>query len=261
MKLDKEISAEMLLDLLYPQLAEKWIVHNSGSFYRNYNSDAMTIEIDTADVYLARDGFMKLLPQSVLSYDGELRGKNAKERNEQLKRRQRLLNEAFIPLDTIAFRRRLVIERKTSAILRSKLSFLLKEYFGFDMEAETNYYVRECAALLPYISRYRGDIYFIKNLLKNLFKCEVELIQRRWTCEDSADSWLPLIRYNLIIPELDKKSYSEFMEQLRPFVDFLSEWMFPLEAKCVVRPIFHGLRPTPGQGPVHLLDYNVELAK
>ena len=39
-----EIKAEVLLNHLYPELADQWIVKNKGTFYRNYIEDAMRID-------------------------------------------------------------------------------------------------------------------------------------------------------------------------------------------------------------------------
>ena len=61
-----EISAEMLLNYLYPDLADRWIVQAEGTFYRNYNRDVLTYDEENAEIQVARDGFQKLLPQGML---------------------------------------------------------------------------------------------------------------------------------------------------------------------------------------------------
>ena len=53
-----EISAEMLLEQLYPELTEEWLVRCKGVFYRNYSSDAMQVDAEERQVELARDGFV-----------------------------------------------------------------------------------------------------------------------------------------------------------------------------------------------------------
>ena len=45
-----ELKAEVLLNHLYPELAERWIVKNEGTFYRNYSEDVMRIDEETAKV-------------------------------------------------------------------------------------------------------------------------------------------------------------------------------------------------------------------
>ena len=52
-----EISAEMLLEQLYPELTEEWLVRCKGVFYRNYSGDAMRVDAEERQVELARDGF------------------------------------------------------------------------------------------------------------------------------------------------------------------------------------------------------------
>ena len=39
-----EIRAEFLLNYLYPEVGDQWIVQNEGTFYRNYNSDLLSID-------------------------------------------------------------------------------------------------------------------------------------------------------------------------------------------------------------------------
>lgn len=66
-----EISAEMLLEQLYPELTEEWSVRCKGVFYRNYSDDAMRVDPEERQVELARDGFLQLLPSSLLTEDAE----------------------------------------------------------------------------------------------------------------------------------------------------------------------------------------------
>ena len=51
-----EIKAEVLLNYLYPEMSSMWTARMEGTFYRNYNHDALTINVDEHDVTLARDG-------------------------------------------------------------------------------------------------------------------------------------------------------------------------------------------------------------
>ena len=45
-----EISAEMLVNYLYPDLSDRWIVQAEGIFYRNYNSDLLAYDDEAAVV-------------------------------------------------------------------------------------------------------------------------------------------------------------------------------------------------------------------
>ena len=59
-----EASAEMLLNYLYPEVERKWIAHGEGSFYRNYTNDLLDFDDETMDAWLARDTFLRLLPDA-----------------------------------------------------------------------------------------------------------------------------------------------------------------------------------------------------
>ena len=168
-----EIRAELLLNYLYPEAGSKWIAQNEGSFYRNYNSDLLAFNDERMEVQTARDSFIKLLPQGVLTLDDDMKGEDKAEKFKQLELRIRLLRETFKPIDTFHFRDSLFIEHQVDRLLQDKVSYILNTYFGIDLEQIENPYVREAAMLLPYVSRYRGDFGVIANLLQTLFKCEV----------------------------------------------------------------------------------------
>ncbi|MBO4665803.1 MAG: hypothetical protein J5612_02910 [Paludibacteraceae bacterium] len=136
-----EISAELLLTYLYPELTGKWLPRHAGTFYRNYNSDVMAVYKDEPTVVLSRDGFLQLLPQGLLA--GENTGQ------------MKLLKDAFLPIDAYWFNAKLQAEVQVSQILQDKLNYILNEYFEFDLSAETNPYVRQAAVLLPFVRSQR----------------------------------------------------------------------------------------------------------
>ena len=185
-----EISAEMLLNYLYPDLADRWIVQAEGTFYRNYNSDLLA--------------------------------------------RKRLLMDLFQPFDTFAFRCRLSLEREISSLLETRLQEILSRFFGFDLASEQNSYVREAAVLLPFVSHLRGDLYFVRDLLSSLFRCEVQLTIGRYSETDNTRSWLPSARYEMIMPDLSAEEYNCLMDDVRPLNEFVCEWFMPMEAKCFI---------------------------
>ena len=225
-----EISAEMLLNYLYPDLADRWIVQAEGTFYRNYNSDLLAYDDEAAVVQLSRDSFNQLLPQGLL-YRSVERGKV---NSEKLMARKRLLMDLFQPFDTFAFRCRLSLEREISSLLETRLQEILSRFFGFDLASEQNSYIREAAVLLPFVSHLRGDLYFVRDLLSSLFRCEVQLTIGRYSETDNTRSWLPSVRYEIIMPELTTEQYNSLMDDVRPLNEFVCEWFMPMEAKCFI---------------------------
>ena len=229
-----EIRAEVLLNYLYPELEDKWMAHYDGAFYRNYNRDALYINADTAEVSLARDGFLRLLPQGLLTSNDELRKGNNSGSAEELEWRMHLLSEAFVPFDSYVFHNKLNIERQVSELLNDKLAYVLLEYFGYDIKQETNPLVRDAAVLLPYVSSWRGDFGFIKNLLKSLVGCDVRMTEGRYSHLDTTVCWLPKVRYELLIPGLTPEEYRQRNEELQPLRDFLCEWFIPFDVACEI---------------------------
>ena len=250
-----EIRAEMLLSLLYPELEEQWVAYHDGTFYRNYSHDILDLQPGDACVRLSRDSILGLLPPGLISGDEELRKGDRGEKHDSLEQRIRILLEAFLPFDTFSFRRTLKAERNIEELLEDKLGYILRTYFGFDLAAEQNPYVRAFAALLPCIRHRRGDTQLLRSLLGSVFDCEVRMSEHRYSESDSTRAWLPEIRYELLIPGLTSETYRDLSRDMEPLRDFLGEWFVPMDVRLSLQ-IRHPL-PAAGQQP--LLDYNTLL--
>ena len=252
-----EIGAEMLLTYLYPELEDKWIVRYDGTFYRNYSHDAMEISPEEATVWLSRDGLLDLLPQGLLSMEDDLKSGDVQEKHRQLNLQRRVLSEAFLPFDSVEFRRRLKVEKDVSELLSDKLSFILRTFFGYDIEAEKNPYVRDFAVLLPYIRHWRGDMEMLRRLLSSVFDCEVVRRDGRFSEEDSTRAWIPHIRFELLKPDLTAEDFRTLQADILPLRDFLSEWFMPAEVRLDILVRHHSASPRLDENMI--LDYNTEL--
>ena len=252
-----EIGAEMLLNYLYPELEERWTARHDGAFYRNYNRDVLSLDPGEASVSLSRDGFLALLPQGLLSPEEELKKGDVQDRHKELETRIKVLSEAFLPIDTFRFRRQLRAERLVSELLDGKLEYVLKTWFGFDLAAEENPYVREFAVLLPCIRQRRGDFGLIRRLLSAMFRCEVLFSERRYSESDSTRAWLPAVRYELLLPGLSAGEVQALYRDLEPLKAFLGEWFMPMEVRLEIVVRQHGAE---GRLEKELtLDYNSEI--
>ena len=230
-----EINAEMLLDYLYPEYNQQWIARNSGTFYRNYNSDVLDVDADNHLVELSRDNFLKLLPQRLFVPEDELKGNNTKERVEEIKKRVRLLEDTFLPFDTFWFRRKLAVERQVSELLDFKLEFILKEFFNFDLSRETNLYIRETAVLLPYVNRFKGDMNFVRQLLASVLNCQVILVKKFQATDDYVSCQFPSFVFQLLIPGLSAKTFRQKEYELQSFFQFVKEWFVPFDIHCEMK--------------------------
>lgn len=229
-----EASAEMLLNYLYPEVGQKWIAHGEGSFYRNYNSDLLEYDDETLNVWTARDTFIRLLPEGVINDENDLKGEDVAEKYKQIRRRIQLLNEAFLPIDTNAFRQSMFIEQQVSELLQDKITYVLRTYFNFDLEAVTCPLVKEAALMLPFISKNRGNFGFVKGLLSALLHCQVDMKMGRFSHTDSTRQWIPKVRYDLLIAGLSPSEFREMVESLKPLRDFIREWFIPYEVRCEI---------------------------
>lgn len=254
-----QISAEMLLNYLYPELGEKWVAQYAGTFYRNYNNDHLSVYEETAEVVLARDGFLKLLPEALLSDENDLKGGNFSEKYEKLEQKKKIFQEAFMPFNTFSFRQKIRMEKKLSELLGIKLDYLLKTYFHYDLAAETNPYVKEIAVLLPYVSKLRADFGTIAKLLGHMFGCKIQMKMGRYSHVDSTRYWIPKVEYQMLIPDLSSEEYCKLKADIEPLRQFIAEWMMPAEVRCEITIKHHQQPQTVGEGMI--LDYNTEFTE
>lgn len=250
------IRAEVLLNRLYPELEQKWRVRNMGTFYRNYTQDILFMDEETDEVELSRDGLLNLLPEGLYNRQNELKGEDMRAKFKELEQRLHLLREAFMPIDTFWFKQNLFVERQVCELLEQKLEYVLRTYFGFDLANEQDPLVKQVAVILPFVNRKRGDFGFVRQLLETLLNCEVNMEISRYSHTDSTVRWLPMVRYNVIIPDLTAEGYVEMDKSLEPLRNFIAEWLMPMEVMCRILIKEYG-------HPQHLdkrlvLDYNTE---
>lgn len=251
-----EISAEMLLNRLYPDLMDEWKVRFKGTFYRNYSNDAMSVDAPSREVSLARDGFLKLLPAGLISEEGELREGSFPDNYRKINERVELLREQFLPMDSFVFRQSLHIERQISEVLVEKELFVLKQWFGIEWTELKDSLVQELALMLPYLKDKRGNIYFVRDLLQSLMGLEVRLHKGIWSESDTSRRHLPRLRYEIIRDGMDRETYLQESEKLAPAAAFIREWMLPLEAHCEIG--YKSFLPVEG---AQTLGYNSLLAQ
>lgn len=254
-----QASAEMLLNYLYPELSRKWIARYVGTFYRNYNNDSMSIYEDTNEVILARDGFLKLLPEALISDENELKGGNFQEKYKKVEQKKKFFEEVFLPFNTFSFRENLYIEKNISNLLYTKLDYVLKTYFNYDRAAETNPYVKRISVILPYVSELRANFSRIAKLLGVLMGCKTKMKVNRYSDEDSTRCWVPNVEYQLLIPGLTAEEYRKLKNDVVPLQQFISEWLMPVEVRCEITIKHHNQPQNAGEGLI--LDYNTEFVE
>lgn len=220
----KGIGAEFLLNYMYPEFRKEWTIVTRGSFYRNYSEDILTMDEDRKYVELSRDSFLNLLPDVMLSPEDE------KGNNEQLHRRVQLLQEAFAPIDTFHFKAQLYAEQQISGLLDEKLTYILKTFFDYDIDAEQDDYCRKVAPLLLYTSRLRGDVHFVRQLLTTLTGCTVRMRQTAWSDTDNSRYWMPKVTYDIIMNGLTPEQYCHEMKKLQPLTEMITERFMPFDS-------------------------------
>lgn len=255
-----EISAEMQLGYSYPDNDSNWIVQSKGTFYRNYQSDVMSLDEQTNVVELARDGFLHLLPQGVITNDYDLNTDNPYQKKavwNELQARKRRLDAAFQPVDTMRFRNRMLVEKNISEAVRDKQAIIMKEVYGINVEDYPNPFIKQMMHILPRVRQYRGDLESIRNFLSSCTDSEVELVRKRYSDTDTSRQWIVQVIYNIYIDNLSSVEYQEMTEKVDQIEDFLREWLIPIEVKLKVKIKMRTKTRTIGSS--FILDYNIQL--
>lgn len=239
--MNKEVSAEMLLGHLYPELELLWSVRHRGTFYRNYSADVMSLDEEEVTIDIARDGILKLLPPAMLTGDFELTKTNAdgqgqkkdfKTRYEEMKKRLHILEEAFLPIDTCNFLGSLATERHIEDIMEVKVNELLKDYFNFDIAKEKDPLVANAALLLPLVASRRGDIRFVKRLIESVAGRKVRIRKSAYSDTDNSRYWMQKIDFDIVVDNLTEETYKQEDSRIRPLTEFLSTYFLPIDIFC-----------------------------
>ena len=212
------LRAEVLLNHLYPEQSDSWVVSNKGAFYRNYSEDVLQLDAKLSQVSLSRDGLLRLLPQGLVSTKDELKA----------------AEELFVPFDSWRFRDSLRAEEDFAYLLENKLNIILKTYYGVDIEAETNPLVREMMKLLPLASSIRGNFHKIGDILMALLNQRVSTHITCYNWSDKTADTQPMVCYKIWVPELTSESYKELEKNIEALKNFLVEWFIPFDTYCAI---------------------------
>jgi len=247
-----EIKAEFLLNTLYPELKEKWVAYFDGTFYRNYNSDVLSIFKDIEEVHVSRDSIVGLLPAGMISNEYSLKGTSEwRAIWEKQKKDIDKLRDAFCPIDTFLFRENLKLEDSASKVIDQNTELVLKEIFDIDVESETNPLKKVFLLMLPFIERLRTDYGFISTLLSELISHRVEVIKRSYSDYDSVISSLPCVIFRVFVDDLNVDSYKALRTQLDELEEFLREWYIPFDTHFEIELV--------GESTTMMVNYNARM--
>jgi hypothetical protein len=121
--------------------------------------------------------------------------------------------------------------------VEQKLAFILEKYFGCDLKAAPNAYVRQLMTLLPNVAHLRGDLAKIKHLLAALFSAQVEMKV------SYVDGGIPQVEpqqqvvFRVYVEQMSQAQYTAMYQQVKPVEEFLEEWFIPayMQVKIVLR--------------------------
>ncbi|MCF0166738.1 MAG: hypothetical protein HUJ89_06240 [Bacteroidales bacterium] len=251
-----EIRAEFLLNTLFPERRGQWIARYDGTFYRNYNRDAMQVNEKTGEVSLSRDGLFALLPEGMVTSENALRTKDYKGTWQEMSRRVQVLKEACVPIDTFLFRESMIIENRLQENMDIYWDAFVQAIFDVDVQGIENPLIRNFARMLPFVEELRGDYRAIAKLLGYMLDRPVSLKDSVYSMDEAVGNIYPELIFRVEAPGLDEEQFRELYELVHPLQDFIKEYYVDFNVRFSIE-----IRDTREAGATEkdekLIDYNI----
>jgi hypothetical protein len=247
---NKDIKAETLISQKEIN-EEDVIVRMGGVFSRNYSGDCINDAEEEGKTILAlsRDGVFHLLPEGLFFEENRI--KNVLKNDftteyKKFKKEKENIELFFQPFDTEHFKRSLELEKKLNEIVERGNGIFIDNFL--EKPETDNKYIIRTAAILPFVSRLRGNFALLRDILQNVFSAEkVEI-----------NEIAPLFKRFIIHKKgLSKEEYLAMDDDLSPFFDFFGQWFLPVGMEYDYR-IKDYTQPFT-LGNTLLLDYNTHL--
>ena len=247
---NKGIKAETWLAVHHPSQKE-WVAQTQGVFSRNYSEDLRSCNQDEQSVELSRDGLFEILPHFIFFTGKEL---NAEEKSDfqwidkVLHQRVKRIKTALLPFDSSYFNHSLALENQLNGTLADKTQVVLKDFLGVDLSEEQNPYILKMAPMVAQAAHIRGNYRILCKIISCIlgFKTDFRIIHDR-------------VRFIVNRPNLNKTALLSYLEELKPFFQFVEEWFVPFELQCEYK-VRDYTREDRFEGPNKLmLDYNATL--
>ena len=244
------IKAETWLAAKHPSQKE-WVAHTEGIFSRDYAEDLRSCNLEEASVDLSRDGLYEILPNGLFFTGEELRGIDDRDfgwTDKVLRDRAARIKTVLRPFDTSFFNHSLALEHRLNETLAEKNELLLQALTGKDFSKEHNPYIRQMASMLPQAARLRGDYRFLCKVITCVLGHKTD-----YKMSESH------VRFIVNRPNMDRKTFLDYLDELEPFFRFVEEWFVPFELQCDFK-VRDYERDDRMEGPNKLLlDYNATL--
>lgn len=247
----QELSAEMLLSVFFPDIKE-WTVNYGSFFSRNYSADLKSCDPNLKTITLSRNGLYDILPEKMFFDQEELRDRESRafaQRVNEIYEEERSIQKYFLPFDSFYFNRSLNIHRNVQRIMNDKDALLLKMLYDYDIQEETNPYVKTMAPLLLHVAQLRGDLQRLAQLLSVTIGC---LVKQNMIAEN-------VVQFTVHKQGLDKKGYLAFNDILKPLFSFVGEWFVPMQFDCVFKVKDYQRRFVLSDEAPLVLDYNTHI--
>ena len=217
------IKAETWITVNHPSV-EEWQAQYKGIFSRNYSGDLRSCEAENNTIELSRDGLYEILPNMLFFTGNELLGKDAEDfkwTERVLKQRKERIKNVMMPLDSYYFNDSISLEKTLNDVIDKKTFILLQTLTGIDFSKEANPFIRKMAPAILQVAKLRGDYRFLCRMMT--------IVLGYKTCYQLNNN---RVRFVVNRPNLSHDAFLSYLEELRPFFQFVEEWFVPFELQC-----------------------------
>lgn len=247
-----ELLAELQLATFFPEISE-WNAVLESYFSRNYSFDLRDCLPNQQKVMLSRNGIYDVLPEKLFFGENILRFKDKSELSELVTKmhdEKEKIRDYLLPFDSTLFSYSFRLQKNVTQVVTNKHKLLLKHFFDYDIDAETNPYIRLLAPLLLQAKDLRGDFERLTHILTAIIDCKVE-----YNIEHNET-----VRFTIHKLKLNSAEYKEFNEVLKPFFAFFELWFLPMELNCIFKVKDYQQPFVLSDSKPLVLDYNTKLS-
>jgi len=248
---NEDLLAELLLSVYFPNV-KTWNASYGSFFSRNYSGDLRSVDANMYTVSLSRNGLYDILPEKMFFDVEELRfleSRDLAQRIDEIYEEEKNIKDYFKPLDSFFFNQSCKFHNTAGQLVDNKVNWLLKLLFDYDIEAETNPYVKQMAPLLLHATEIRANLELISQILSEILGCKVD-----FQVNHQDEVLFVVHKWNL-----NSTEFHAFVKDIKPLFDFVTYWFISMEMDCIYKvKDYHQPFILSSERPL-VLDYNTQI--
>lgn len=254
------LKAEFYISLFYSDI-DNPVAIKKGQFFQNFCNDCISVDTENNIVVLSRDGLYRQLPENIFFEEQSLSSQDKqhtiKSRSLAQQAYKQIIENFFLPFDTLFFREELLIEKRINYAEINARHILLRTLFDYDINSERNTLIQQLAFFRLSSSTIKGNLRLLSYIIKSILKEDTRIDIDYRTFDETLRIKQPVILITVLITHLSATQYLKKMEQYDDFFQKLAEWFLPFD--CDYEYAIKDKSQVFTLGDNLILDYNTQL--